>query len=371
MGVTNLEPSKAIGVYIGGGLELPADVIIPAATQDVIDADLAARIDCKVLVEGANLPTNADAQSVLAARGIGVVPDIVANAGGVVAAAFAMDARLSAFKPDRQQILDMITAKLRPNTLLGPTRRTRIPLPTRPPGSSPADSPSRHPGGRMIDDREQRMRVTEHRPEGDEHSHTDDRSRPSCRGAGTTRCRVVFGLPGVHNLPIWKALSRSHIIRLVGVRHEQAAAYAADGYARASGKLGVALVTTGPGAANTLGATGEAMASSSPVIAIATDIPTTLRREGIYRGVLHETRDQAAMFKPVTKSARTVATAAEVAPAVRQAAALALQANSGPVYLGIPTDLLSELAGEPVAVLPVPPADESRAGLMISTKPAS
>ena len=70
---------------------------------------------------------------------------------------------------------------------------------------------------------------------------------------------VVFGLPGVHNLPLWEAL-RETPIRLVGVRHEQTAAYAADGYARTTGRPGVALVTTGPGAANTLGAVGEAWA---------------------------------------------------------------------------------------------------------------
>src|ERR687889_722194 len=63
---------------------------------------------------------------------------------------------------------------------------------------------------------------------------------------------VVFGLPGVHNLAAWEALRESPI-RLVVVRHEQAAVYAADGYARASGRLGVALVTTGPGAANAAG----------------------------------------------------------------------------------------------------------------------
>ena len=108
---------------------------------------------------------------------------------------------------------------------------------------------------------------------------------------------LVFGLPGVHNLPLWEAL-RASPIRLVGVRHEQAAAYAADGYARATGRLGVALTTTGPGAANTLGAVGEAWASRSPVLVVATDIPTTLRRPGVYRGVLHETTDQAAMFAP-------------------------------------------------------------------------
>jgi acetolactate synthase-1/2/3 large subunit len=88
---------------------------------------------------------------------------------------------------------------------------------------------------------------------------------------------VVFGLPGVHNLPLWEAL-RETPVRLVGVRHEQTAAYAADGYARATGRPGVALVTTGPGAANTLGAVGEAWASRSPVVVIATHVPSGTRR---------------------------------------------------------------------------------------------
>ena len=152
---------------------------------------------------------------------------------------------------------------------------------------------------------------------------------------------LVFGLPGVHNLPIWKALSDSHI-RLVGVRHEQTAAYAADGYARATGRLGVALVTTGPGAANTLGGTGEAMAAGSPVLVIATDTSTALRREGVYRGTLHETRDQTAMFVPVTKAALVVKRADEIARATFEAGSTALAPPSGPVYLGIPTDLLSK-----------------------------
>ena len=157
---------------------------------------------------------------------------------------------------------------------------------------------------------------------------------------------LVFGLPGVHNLPIWKALSESSI-RLVGVRHEQTAAYAADGYARTTGRLGVAVVTTGPGAANTLGATGEAMAAGSPVLVIATDIAGSLRREGVYRGTLHETRDQTAMFVPVTKAARMVARAEEVAAATLDAGTLALASPTGPVYLGVPTDLLSQEVSTP------------------------
>ena len=171
---------------------------------------------------------------------------------------------------------------------------------------------------------------------------------------------VAFGLPGVHNLPIWKALSESSV-RLVGVRHEQAAVYAADGYARATGRLGVAVVTTGPGAANTLGATGEAMASGSPVLVIATDIPAAIRRPGTYRGSLHETRDQTAMFAPVTKAATLASTAAEVGDAVVAGAHAALAAPHGPVYLGIPTDLLRrpapELPAELADVPRTPPFD--------------
>ena len=159
---------------------------------------------------------------------------------------------------------------------------------------------------------------------------------------------VAFGLPGVHNLALWEAL-RGSSIRLVGVRHEQAAAYAADGYARATGKLGVALTTTGPGAANTLGAVGEAWASRSPVLVVATDIPAALRRPGVYRGVLHEATDQAAMFAPVVKASFVVELAEEVGPLTAAAIAAATGAPTRPVYLGVPTDLLSApaVAGAP------------------------
>jgi thiamine pyrophosphate-dependent acetolactate synthase large subunit-like protein len=150
---------------------------------------------------------------------------------------------------------------------------------------------------------------------------------------------VAFGLPGVHNLALWRELNGSPI-RLVGVRHEQTAAYAADGYARASGRLGVALTTTGPGAANTLAAVGEAWASRQPIVVIATDIPSTARRHGVWRGVLHEATDQAAMFMPVVKEAIRVHSADEIGDAVAGAARSALEPPARPVYVEIPTDLL-------------------------------
>jgi acetolactate synthase-1/2/3 large subunit len=150
---------------------------------------------------------------------------------------------------------------------------------------------------------------------------------------------------------LWEALRQS-AIRLVGVRHEQAAAYAADGYARATGRLGVALTTTGPGAANTLGAVGEAWASRSPVLVVATDIPSTLRRPGQYRGVLHETAGQADMFAPVVKSVHVAGIAADVAATAAAAIAAAVTAPSRPAYLEIPTDLLGAEVpdGEPATV---------------------
>ena len=156
---------------------------------------------------------------------------------------------------------------------------------------------------------------------------------------------VCFGLPGVHNLAAWKALADSNI-RLIGVRHEQTAVYAADGYARASGRVGVAITTTGPGAANTLGALGEAWASGSPVVVIATDIPSTIRRPGVYRGALHEASDQEAMFKPVTKATFKVGDPGMLGSEIERAIAAATAAPSRPVYVEVPTDVLSA-AGEP------------------------
>ena len=177
---------------------------------------------------------------------------------------------------------------------------------------------------------------------------------------------VAFGLPGVHNLPLWRELNGSPI-RLVGVRHEQTAAYAADGYARASGRLGVALTTTGPGAANTLAAVGEAWASRQPVLVIATDIPTSARRPGVWRGVLHEATDQAAMFAPVVKEAYRVTKPEHAGAVVAAAARTALAPPARPVYVEIPTDLLKEAGeedggGDLASPAPLPRADEEHLG---------
>jgi thiamine pyrophosphate-dependent acetolactate synthase large subunit-like protein len=170
---------------------------------------------------------------------------------------------------------------------------------------------------------------------------------------GTER---VFGLPGVHNLAFWRE-QRPGRPRIVGVRHEQTTVYAADGAARATGLLGVALTTTGPGAANAVAAVGEAAASHSPVLLVASEVSGRLRRPGIVRGILHESADQAALFEPLAKAVYRPRTAEEVAQALGEAITTALTWPQGPVYLDVPTDVLDHSGpavrvGEPQRVVP-------------------
>ncbi|HEY3751062.1 MAG TPA: thiamine pyrophosphate-binding protein, partial [Pseudonocardiaceae bacterium] len=129
----------------------------------------------------------------------------------------------------------------------------------------------------------------------------------------------------------------------------QTTVYAADGLARATGGLGVALTTTGPGVANAAGAFGEAAASASPVLLIASEISTALARPGVVRGVLHESRDQAAIFEPLAKAVFRPRTAADAVRDVGLAIAAAGAFPRGPVYLDVPMDVLAQPAA-PVEV---------------------
>ncbi|MGI8310987.1 Glu/Leu/Phe/Val family dehydrogenase [Saccharopolyspora hattusasensis] len=109
-----------VGNVLPAGAELlvDCDVLVPAALQDVIDDDIAHQLKASLVVEGANLPTSPSAQQILANRGITIVPDFVANAGGVIAAAFAMDSRYSGFRGDTDTVFRTISDKLRSNAHL-------------------------------------------------------------------------------------------------------------------------------------------------------------------------------------------------------------------------------------------------------------
>ncbi|UWZ39214.1 Glu/Leu/Phe/Val dehydrogenase [Dactylosporangium roseum] len=98
-------------------LAVDTDILVPAAREDVIDDTVALSTTAKLIVEGANLPTTPTAREVLHKRGIAIVPDFIANAGGIVAAAHSMDARYSPFTVDPADIFGMISTKLRANAV--------------------------------------------------------------------------------------------------------------------------------------------------------------------------------------------------------------------------------------------------------------
>ncbi|MBI5088211.1 MAG: thiamine pyrophosphate-binding protein, partial [Actinobacteria bacterium] len=146
----------------------------------------------------------------------------------------------------------------------------------------------------------------------------------------------VFGIVSVHNLPIVDALGRSSI-EMVAVRHEQGAAHAADGYARATGRLGVALTSTGPGAANAMGGLLEAYHASSPVLMITGQSETRWLDKG--RSTIHEFPRQLDMLRTVTRRAESVLHRADVFDAVVTAGRDALSGRPRPAAVEIPIDL--------------------------------
>lgn len=108
----------------GSELFLDCDILVPAALQDVLTEHNAGDVRARLVAEGANLPTNDGARDRLRAQGTAVVPDFIANAGGIVAAAYAMQARYSPFRPDTAQIMATVSEKIRSNTatVLGQAR---------------------------------------------------------------------------------------------------------------------------------------------------------------------------------------------------------------------------------------------------------
>jgi len=162
---------------------------------------------------------------------------------------------------------------------------------------------------------------------------------------------VVFGIPSVHNLPLYDALRRRGRVRVVTVRHEQAAAGAADGYARVTGRLGVAITSTGPGAANAAGALLEARDAGSPVLHLTGQVER--RYLGLGKGYIHEVPDQAGMLRAVSKGHALVLEARAVGDAVHTAAEEALRPPRGPVSVELPIDLQYE------TVEAVPPSAEA------------
>jgi 5-guanidino-2-oxopentanoate decarboxylase len=154
---------------------------------------------------------------------------------------------------------------------------------------------------------------------------------------------TIFGIPGVHNVEMYRALPRSRIAHVL-VRHEQGAGFMADGYARATGKPGVCFTITGPGLTNILTPMGQAWSDSSNVLVISSALDKVDSAQG--RGRLHEMIDQRGAAGSVTSLHMRAYTPKDVRDAVARAFANFASQRPRPAYLEIPLDLLKEPAGD-------------------------
>lgn len=149
---------------------------------------------------------------------------------------------------------------------------------------------------------------------------------------------VIFGLPGGAVLPLYDALYSAGIRHLL-VRHEQAAAFAADGYARVTGKPGVCLATSGPGATNLITGLTSAMMDSIPVVALTGQVPQSLiGKDGFQEA------DTIGISLPSTKQSFQVRSAAEIPEVIHRAFTTAISGRPGPVLVDLPKSVLLETA---------------------------
>lgn len=149
---------------------------------------------------------------------------------------------------------------------------------------------------------------------------------------------VIFGLPGGAIMPVYDVLLDSKI-RHILVRHEQSAAHMADGYARASGKVGVCMATSGPGATNLVTGIANAYMDSSPIIAITGQVPRAM----IGKDAFQET-DIIGITTPITKYNFQPRHASEIPKTVKMAFQIALMGRPGPVVIDLPKDVQTEVA---------------------------
>ncbi len=149
---------------------------------------------------------------------------------------------------------------------------------------------------------------------------------------------TVFGIPGVHNIELYRGLECGRL-RHVLARHEQNAGFAADGYARATGHAAAVFVISGPGLTNSLTAVAQAYADSVPLLLIAsTPACASLGRQW---GVLHELTDQRALLAGITGFAASARSDVDVREQLRGAFAALRAPRARPAYVEIPRDLLA------------------------------
>jgi len=174
----------------------------------------------------------------------------------------------------------------------------------------------------------------------------------------------VFGIPGVHNLELYRGLAASGIRHVAG-RHEQGLGFMADGYARVSGRPGVCFTITGPGLTNITTAMGQAYGDSIPLVVISSE---NRRAEiGTGRGFLHELPDQLALASQVAGFASRIDEPAQLPVVLDRALAGAAAGRPRPAYIEIPRDVLAaDATGLPAPTAAPPPAPQAAPAVAVA-----
>ena len=146
---------------------------------------------------------------------------------------------------------------------------------------------------------------------------------------------VIFGYPGGAVLPIYDAIFQQNAIRHILVRHEQAAVHAAEGYARSTGRVGVVLVTSGPGATNAVTGLVDALMDSIPLVCLTGQVPTHLIGNDAFQEA-----DTTGITRPATKHNYLVKRGADLVRTVHEAFTIARSGRPGPVVIDLPKDIL-------------------------------
>jgi acetolactate synthase-1/2/3 large subunit len=147
----------------------------------------------------------------------------------------------------------------------------------------------------------------------------------------------VFGIVSIHNMPIFDAINRLGKTQIINVRHEQAGTHAADGYARATGKLGVMIASTGPGTSNTVTGLYEAQYGSSRVLVITGQAETAFYGRGV--GYVHEAENQVAMLKTVCRRVESPRHIEQLGPCLQLLIADLFTGRPAPGAIEVPIDL--------------------------------
>src|SRR5438045_5776102 len=153
---------------------------------------------------------------------------------------------------------------------------------------------------------------------------------------------VIFGYPGGAVLPIYDALFKQNAIRHILVRQEGGAVHAAEGYARSTGKVGVVLVTSGPGATNAVTGLTDALMDSVPVVCLTGQVPTHLIGNDAFQEA-----DTTGITRPCTKHNYLVKDVNDLARVLHEAFYVAKSGRPGPVVVDLPKDVLSALGNYP------------------------